>query len=121
VDIIKAKEIVEMLADGIDPTTGEILPPESHYNNPEIIRALFTILRSIRMPAKVLKKSIEEKQKENIENERPKNAGLSWNEEKKIEVSLLYSQGKTIDELSTHFERTIGAIKSELEHQDLIK
>ena len=99
-DIIKAKEIVEMLADGIDPTTGEMIPPDSHYNNPEIIRALFTILRSVRMPAKTSKKSIEEKQKENIENGRPKNAGLPWTEEHRKEVSLLFNQGKTIEELS---------------------
>jgi hypothetical protein len=120
-DIIKAKEIVEMLADGIDPTTGEILPLDSHYNDPEIIRALFTVLRSVRMPAKASKKSIKEKQKENIENGRPKNAGLPWTEEQRKEISSLLIQGKTIVELSEHFERTEGAITSELTHQGLIE
>ena len=43
-DIIRAKEIVRTLADGIDPTTGEVLPKESVYNSPDVIRALFTLL-----------------------------------------------------------------------------
>lgn len=43
-DIIRAKEIVRSLADGVDPTTGEVLPAENVYNSPEIIRALFTLL-----------------------------------------------------------------------------
>ena len=75
-DIIKAKEIVEMLADGVDPITGEVLPPDSHYNNPEIIRALFTVLRSVRMPPRASKKSIEENQEDNMNNGRAKNASL---------------------------------------------
>lgn len=122
-NIIKAKEIVEMLADGIDPTTGEILPPDSHYNNPKIIRALFTVLRSIRMPAKakVAKKSIKEKQQENIDNDRPKNAGLPWTKMKKEKLALLFKKGKTFKQLATRFKRTKGAIISELRHQELIE
>lgn len=120
-DIIQAKEIVKMLADGIDPITREVFPPESHYNNPEIIRALFTVLSAVRMPAKATKKSIEEKQKNNIENGRPKNAGLPWPEEQRKEVAILFNQGKSINELSTYFDRTEGAIKSELTHQGLIE
>ncbi len=120
-DIIKAKEIVEMLAEGVDPTTGELLPSDSHYNDPEIIRALFTVLRSVRMPAKASKKSIEEKQKDNLDAGRPKNAGLPWSMEQKDQVSSLFSQGKNMKELSEYFERTEGAITSELTHQGLIE
>lgn len=43
-DIIRAKNIVRDLADGIDPRTGELLPPDNLYNSPEVIRALFTLL-----------------------------------------------------------------------------
>lgn len=46
-DIVRATEIVRTLADGVDPTTGEVLPAESVYNSPEIIRALFTLLEYI--------------------------------------------------------------------------
>ena len=43
-DIIRAKNIVRDLAEGIDPRTGEFLPPDNIYNSPEVIRALFTLL-----------------------------------------------------------------------------
>jgi hypothetical protein len=75
-DIIQAKETVQKMADGIDPITGEVLPADSTYNNPMIIRALFTVLGAVRIPAKASKKSIEEKQQENIKNGKPKNAEL---------------------------------------------
>lgn len=42
----RAKEIIKSLADGIDPITGELLPVESVYNSPDVIRALFTILQT---------------------------------------------------------------------------
>ena len=49
-DIVRAKEIVSALADGIDPTTGEVLPEDSIYNKGEIIRALYTVLSSLSLP-----------------------------------------------------------------------
>ena len=41
-DIIRATEIVRTLADAVDPTTGELLPADSVYNSPDVIRALLT-------------------------------------------------------------------------------
>jgi len=79
------------------------------------------VLRSVRMPAKASKKSNEEKQEDNVNNGRPKNAGLPWLVEQKNEVALLFKEGKSIDELSRYFERTKGAITSELTHQGLIE
>ena len=45
-NIIKAREIIRILADGVDPTTGEVLPAESVYNSPVVIRALFAVLEA---------------------------------------------------------------------------
>ena len=47
-ELNKAKETIEKLADGINPATGEVLPAEAPYNDPIVIRALFTILDSIK-------------------------------------------------------------------------
>ena len=44
-DINRATELLLALADGIDPITGNRLPDESVYNNPEIIRAIHCLLR----------------------------------------------------------------------------
>ena len=45
-DIDRAKEIVSALAEGIDPTTGELLPEDSVYNKGDIVRAFYAILNA---------------------------------------------------------------------------
>ena len=45
-EINRAKEIVSALAEGIDPTTGEILPEDSVCNKGEVVRALYAILNA---------------------------------------------------------------------------
>ena len=46
-DIIRAKELLQILADGVNPLTGEVLPAEDSCNQPEIIRALNAVLAAI--------------------------------------------------------------------------
>ena len=45
-DINRAKEIISALAEGVDPTTGEILPEDSVCNKGEVVRALYAILNA---------------------------------------------------------------------------
>ena len=56
-DINRAKEILSILAEGIDPTTGEILPDDSVCNKAEIVRALYTVL-AVCSPTEQEKKTI---------------------------------------------------------------
>ena len=105
----KAKEIVSLLAYGIDPTTGEVLPNDSPYNHPSVIRALFSVLGSVRVPKKQIKQSTEEKQTQNVASGRPKNAGLPWTEELKEEVAIMFTSGTSIDELAKYFLITTQA------------
>lgn len=39
-DVQRAKELLMVLADGIDPLTGEVLPDDHGCNKGEIVRAL---------------------------------------------------------------------------------
>ena len=48
----KALEIVMQLADGVDPKTGSPLPPESPYQEPETIRALFMAVLALKYQLK---------------------------------------------------------------------
>lgn len=112
-DILAALKNVEALANGIDPTSGEALPECSLYNNPEVIRSLFTVIGAVKQPKKG-KKSIEQKQEENILKGLPKNAGLPWSEEERERLVHAFDANKSIDELSEIHGRTSGAITSEL-------
>ena len=118
-DLEKAKEIVRLLAEGIDPTTGEVLPKESPYNEPVVIRALFTVIESLKEVRKP-KKTVEQKQQENLYSGKPRNSGLPWTDDLKKEVADKFRSGVSIPELSRYFERTKGAIVSELTKQGLI-
>jgi hypothetical protein len=116
----KAKEIVKVLENGMDPAAGEVLPHKSPYNDPIVIRGLFTVLESLRA-VKRPKKTIEERQQENINAGRPKNAGLPWTEEFKEEVASRFRSGTSMDKQSRDFGRTKSLIVSELMKQGLIE
>ena len=116
----EAREIVRALANGIDPTTGEILAPKSPYNDPGVIRALFTIHDSCRLTKRPAK-TAEEKQQENIAIGRPKNAGLPWTDEARIAVASGFQEGSTFGELARTLERSTSAIRLELIRQGLVE
>jgi len=105
-DIVRAKEIVSALADGIDPTTGEVLPEDSIYNKGEIIRALYTVLSSL--------------ESANPKKKLPKNAGKPWTTEADAELRACFESGMSKKEISAKFERTSGSIASRLAHLGLM-
>ena len=47
-DIERAKELISVLADGVDPLTGEVLEDDHLCNNPEIIRAMNVVLEELK-------------------------------------------------------------------------
>jgi len=117
-------KIIEALANGIDPSTGEVLPNESPYNNPETLRALFAVIAHIKSPPKKkpkLKKTIEQKQEENIDKGSPKNAGLPWTDEQRNELAEQFKTDQSFKYLAEIHGRTKGAITSELKKQGLIE
>ena len=118
----QARETLRTLANGIDPVTGEMLPDESPYNQPVVIRALFLMIHAADQRSQAPKpnksaKSIEERQQENLRAGRPRNAGLPWNEASRAELASSYRAGNNVDQLSRDFERSRGAVISELVRQ----
>jgi len=99
-DINNAKEIISTLADGIDPTTGEILPYDSVCNKGEIVRALYTVLSYLD----------EKKSKQNL----PANAGKPWSAEADERLKACFEAGMTKKELCAEFDRSSGSISSRL-------
>ena len=119
-EIRKAQRIVDILAKGVDPTTGEAFASDSPYNEPEIIRALFTVHDFVRRARKP-PMSADERRQENIDLGRPKNYGMPWTDDARAEVATAFEGGKPIAELAAAFERTQGAIQAELIRQGLIE
>ena len=99
-DINRAKEIIATLAEGVDPTTGEILPNNSVCNKGEIVRAFYAVLNDL--DAKQPKKNL------------PANAGKPWSAEEDAKLISCYEAGMPRKELCAKFERTSGSITSRL-------
>lgn len=119
-DITTALKNVEALANGVDPITGETLPECSPYNDLEVIRSLFTIMKLVKSPKKG-KISIEQKKELNLAKGFPQNAGLAWTNDERKELIAAFNNGALINELSDMHRRTKGAISSELKKQGLIE
>lgn len=101
---LDAKKIVESLADGVDPDTGEVLSDESPFNNPRIIRALFVASRALDTLAK----------REHRRRTLPPNAGNAWTSSEDEELLSAFDGGASVKALSTRHGRTGGAIASRL-------
>ncbi|MBE6954386.1 MAG: hypothetical protein E7449_00555 [Ruminococcaceae bacterium] len=104
-DHARAMEIIRSLANGVDPTTGEVFPAESVYNSPEIIRALFYALEQMNCAAA-----------------NPlRNAGKPWTD---IEDAKLYDEFDSkmrVSDIAKEHGRTYKAIESRLERLGLKK
>lgn len=103
-DIKRAREIVAILAEGIDPTTGEVLSDDNVCNKPEVLRALYTVLKH----TEYYRRQAE-------------NAGKPWTEEDDALLAELYKSGSSVKELKERFKRTSGSIRSRLERLGLVQ
>ena len=104
-DIVRAREIIRSLAEGIDPFTGEVLSKVSVYNKPDVIRALYTIL--------------EESAPKPLDPYR--NAGKPWTETEEDMLVKEYHAKMKVSDIAKEHGRTYGAIESRLEHLGLKK
>jgi len=118
-ELNESRNIVKTLAQGVHPSTGEVFPPDSPYNDPGVIRALYFIL-DVGKSAKKPKRSTEERRQINLELGRPRNAGLPWTEEDRSLVKSRFLAGTTVEKLATELERSSAAIVAEIIRQDLV-
>ena len=107
-DTVRAREIIRSLADGIDPTTGEVLSEESVYSKPDVIRALYTILE-VTSPTPV--QSLDPR----------RNAGKPWTELEDDKLREEFAEKMKIADIAKEHGRTYGAIESRLDRLGLKK
>lgn len=108
---LEAKTIIEALANGIDPETGEILPEQSTFNRPHVIRALFVAVKVLDTAAKRAERS----------KALPDNAGRSWSEKEDQELLALFDSNVPLKDIAQRHGRTPGAIASRLVRLGRIK
>jgi hypothetical protein len=100
----KAIEIIKMLADGIDPNTGEVFPADSPYQNVDIVRALHTAEEALKRVSKL----------DNRIRNLPERAGKPWESEESDLLAQRFDSGMPITEIAKAHNRTKGAIAARL-------
>ena len=105
-EISKAKEIISALAEGIDPTTGEVLPDNSVCNKGDVVRAFYAILETL-----------DKKSKKNM----PENAGKRWTDEDDKKLCEMFDTGVSMKDICNTFKRTTTGIASRLVRLGKIK
>lgn len=108
-ELERAKKLLEILADGIDPTTGEILPSNDSVNNPEIIRALHVAI-------KTLDRQIwfNNRKKGSESHSHASNSGKPWTAEDDDKLCQMFDSGATKKDIRSALKRTDRAIAARL-------
>jgi hypothetical protein len=99
----QALPVLQALARGIDPETGEVLGDQSPFNNVTVIRALQFAIDLLGQ--KPMKKAV---------TERPENAGRAWSDGEDLQLVRSFDAGVDPNTLATRHGRTRGAINSRL-------
>ncbi len=107
----EALKIIKALADGINPFTGEVIPDDSPYQNPQMVRALFKAVSALESREK------SEQRRRYL----PKNAGNPWYDEEESKLISEFDSGLSISDIAKKHKRTKGSIRSRLEKLGKIK
>lgn len=102
-DIEQARTIIEALADGIEPESGEVMPPGSPYQTAAVVRALHVALDALR-------------RRRNL----PENAGKPWTEGQDAELRTGHGQGETVEQLARAQGRTRASIEARMVRLGLV-
>lgn len=103
-----ALKIIQQLANGTDPHTGEIFRAASPYQHPDTVRALFAAARALDGPPAPAKPRAA-----GTENA-PLNAGKPWSPDEDQALAAAFDAGKQIPELADQHQRSRFSIEVRL-------
>jgi hypothetical protein len=104
-----ARQIIDTLAQGIHPITGEAMPEDSPYNAPPVIRALHAVARALDGPAP----------QPPAEAPRPRraaapNAGKAWSPQEDAALETAWDAGIALKQVAQELGRTAFAVEQRL-------
>jgi molybdopterin-guanine dinucleotide biosynthesis protein A len=97
-----ALKILNSLANGVHPATGEVFASDSPYQHPDTVRALFEAIRSIGDAAAP------------AEQKKPSSTFIRWTQEEEERLIAGFDAGKSTPELARLHDRSRAAIEARL-------
>lgn len=103
-DATQALAVVRSLANGVDPESGEVFPPDSAYQRPQIVRSLYEAAAAL------------EKQErfERRKSQMPAKTGSPWSEDEDRKLLAGFDAGRALQELASSHQRTMGSVRARL-------
>lgn len=103
-DAAQALAVVRSLANGISPETGEVFPPDSPYQRPGTVRALYVAASALERIERF----------ERRRSQMPAKTGEPWAEAEDRKLLAAFDAGRSLQELASSHERTMGAVRARL-------
>jgi hypothetical protein len=102
-ELQSARHIIDTLAQGVHPVTGEMMAEDSPYNAPPVIRALFAVSCALdqRPAAKPRRAS-------------PPNSGKAWSPEEDGQLTDRFAQGMELAQIAQAGGRSVLAVQARL-------
>jgi hypothetical protein len=104
-----ALKILNALANGVHPATGEVFAADSPYQHPDTVRALFDAVRVLESGAGRAAAAQERKT-----SDIPANTFVRWTPEEEERLAAAFDSGKTSAELARLHNRSRAAIEARL-------
>ena len=101
----EARHVIETLAKGIDPETGEVLPDDSPIHSPMVIRALFLAAGALSQSSGKM---------ERPKSAKPEHTGRSWSAAEQEQLLADFDSGIDVASLAQRHQRTTGGIRARL-------
>ena len=108
-----ALRILNALANGIHPATGEKFAADSPYQHPDTVRALFEAMRAVEgahLPAPTLAPAPAAERKAAPQS----GSGARWSGDEEQRLATAFDAGRTVDELARAHNRSRAAIEARL-------
>jgi hypothetical protein len=103
-DSAQALVVVRSLANGVDPESGEVFAPDSAYQKPQVVRALYEAAAALERIERF----------ERRRSQLPQKTGEPWTEEEDRRLLAAFDAGRALQELAATHERTMAAVRARL-------
>ncbi len=114
--VARSLAVLNALAEGVHPVTGEVFPDNCPYHSPEIVRALYGAVRMLEgAAAHRPPQGPERPRPERPREGTPANAGKPWSVEEDRQLLVEFDAGKTLKECAVLHQRTFAGIEARLE------
>jgi hypothetical protein len=106
----RARQILQALVQGVDPMTGEELPPGTILQHADVLRALLAGLSALEQTAARAQRRAQ----------LPGNVGRAWTVEEETTLITAFKAGDSASDIAARHGRTLRAIEARLERLGLL-